>query len=213
MNNIERRDAQIAYRGDADIFREMQVCRGILQRLNTVDRTDVEAVAAIVKELLGKSEGAFINPPFYCDYGSHIEVGKNFFANYNCTIVDVAKVKIGDNCQMAPNVAIYTAGHPVHPVSRNSAYEYGIEVTIGDNVWIGGSTVIVPGVHIGNNTVIGAGSVVTKDIPDCVVAAGNPCRVIREISEKDRKFYFKDRVFDEEAWADIEKYMQESAQK
>lgn len=210
MNNSERRDAQMAYRGDEDIFREMQVCRGILQRLNTADRTDFMAITAIVKELLGKSEGAFINPPFYCDYGSHIEVGKNFFANYNCTIVDVAKVKIGDNCQMAPNVAIYTAGHPIHPVSRNSAFEYGIEVTIGDNVWIGGSTVIVPGVHIGSNTVIGAGSVVTKDIPDWVVAAGNPCRVIREISEKDRKFYFKDRAFDKEAWAAIEKFMQEN---
>jgi len=203
MNNIERRDAQIAYRGDMDIFREMQACREILQRLNTADRTDYEGIAAIVRELLGKSEGAVINPPFYCDYGSHIEVGKNFFANYNCTIVDVAKVRIGNNCQMAPNVAIYTAGHPIHPVSRNSAYEYGIEVTIGDNVWIGGSTVIVPGVHIGSNTVIGAGSVVTKDIPDWVVAAGNPCRVIREITEADKKFYFKDRVFDNEAWADI----------
>lgn len=203
MNNIERRDAQIAYRGDMDIFREMQACREILQRLNTADRTDYEGIAAIVKELLGKSEGAVINPPFYCDYGSHIEVGKNFFANYNCTIVDVAKVRIGDNCQMAPNVAIYTAGHPIHPVSRNSSYEYGIEVTIGDNVWIGGSTVIVPGVHIGSNTVIGAGSVVTKDIPDWVVAAGNPCRVIRKITDEDKKFYFKDRVFDNEAWADI----------
>lgn len=203
MNNIERRDAQIAYRGDMDIFREMQACREILQRLNTADRTDYEGIAAIVRELLGKSEGAVVNPPFYCDYGSHIEVGKNFFANYNCTIVDVARVRIGDNCQMAPNVAIYTAGHPIHPVSRNSAYEYGIEVTIGDNVWIGGSTVIVPGVHVGSNTVIGAGSVVTKDIPDWVVAAGNPCRVIREITEADKKFYFKDRVFDNEAWADI----------
>lgn len=203
MNNIERRDAQIAYRGDMDIFREMQACREILQRLNTADRTDYEGIAALVKELLGKSEGAVINPPFFCDYGSHIEVGKNFFANYNCTIVDVAKVRIGDNCQMAPNVAIYTAGHPIHPVSRNSSYEYGIEVTIGDNVWIGGSTVIVPGVHIGSNTVIGAGSVVTKDIPDWVVAAGNPCRVIRKITDEDKKFYFKDRVFDNEAWADI----------
>lgn len=209
MNNIERRDAQMAYRGDEDIFSEMQVCREILQRLNTVDRTDFKAIAEIVKELLGKSECAFINPPFYCDYGSHIEVGKNFFANYNCTIVDVAKVKIGDNCQMAPNVAIYTAGHPIHPVSRNSAYEYGIEVTIGDNVWIGGSTVIVPGVHIGSNTVIGAGSVVTKDVPDWVIAAGNPCRVIRKISEKDIKFYFKDQAFDEEAWKHIETFMRE----
>lgn len=209
MNNTERRDAQMAYRGDEEIFRQMQVCRGILQRLNTVDRTDFAAITAIVKELLGKSDGAVINPPFYCDYGSHIEVGKNFFANYNCTIVDVAKVRIGDNCQMAPNVAIYTAGHPVHPVSRNSAYEYGIEVTIGDNVWIGGNAVIVPGVHIGSNTVIGAGSVVTKDIPDWVIAAGNPCRVIREISEEDRKYYFKDQLFDDEAWADIEAFMQE----
>ena len=176
MNHIERRDAQLPYISDDSIFEQQKVCRKILQRLNTVDRSDFDAINKIVKELLGKSEGAFINPPFYCDYGFHIEVGKNFFANYNCTIIDVAKVKIGDNCQFAPNVSIYTAGHPIHPESRNTMYEYGIEVTIGDNVWIGGNTVIVPGVHIGSNTVIGAGSVVTKDIPDWVVAAGNPCK-------------------------------------
>ena len=203
MNNIERRDREMAYISDDAVMEEQKVCRRILQRLNTVDRSDFDAIGKIVKELLGKSEGAFINPPFYCDYGSHIEAGKNFFANYNCTIIDVAKVKIGDNCQMAPNVAIYTAGHPVHPDSRNSAYEYGIGVTIGDNVWIGGNTVIVPGVHIGSNTVIGAGSVVTKDIPDWVIAAGNPCRVIREITEEDRPYYFKDRKFDDEAWEAI----------
>lgn len=206
MNNIERRDAQMAYISDESVMEEQKVCRRILQRLNTMDRSDFDGIGRTVKELLGKSDGAFINPPFYCDYGSHIEVGKNFFANYNCMIIDVAKVKIGDNCQMAPNVAIYTAGHPVHPVSRNSAYEYGIKVTIGDNVWIGGNTVILPGVHIGSNTVIGAGSVVTKDIPDWVVAAGNPCRVIRKITEDDRKYYYKDREFDEEAWAAVEKF-------
>ena len=178
MNNIERRDREMAYISDDAVMEEQKVCRRILQRLNTVDRSDFDEIGKIVKELLGKSEDAFINPPFYCDYGSHIEVGKNFFANYNCTIIDVAKVKIGDNCQMAPNVAIYTAGHPLHPVARNSMYEYGISVTIGDNVWIGGNTVIMPGVHIGSNTVIGAGSVVTKDIPDWSVAVGNPCRVI-----------------------------------
>ena len=94
---------------------------------------------------------------------------------------------------MAPNVAIYTAGHPLHPVSRNSMYEYGISVTIGDNVWIGGNTVIMPGAHIGSNTVIGAGSVVTKDIPDWVVAVGNPCRVIKQITEDDKKYYYKNR--------------------
>ena len=190
----------MAYISDESVMEEQKVCRRILQRLNTVDRSDFDEIGKIVKELLGKSDGAFINPPFYCDYGSHIEVGKNFFANYNCTIIDVAKVKIGDNCQMAPNVAIYTAGHPLHPVSRNSMYEYGISVTIGDNVWIGGNTVIMPGVHIGSNTVIGAGSVVTKDIPDWVVAVGNPCRVIKQITEEDKKYYYKDREFDPEAW-------------
>ncbi|MDO5337884.1 MAG: sugar O-acetyltransferase [Eubacteriales bacterium] len=213
MDNRERRDLGLAYISDAAVMEEQKVCRRILQRLNTVDRSDFEEISRIVKELLGKSEGAFINPPFYCDYGSHIEVGKNFFANYNCMIIDVAKVKIGDNCQMAPNVAIYTAGHPIHPASRNTAYEYGIEVTIGDNVWIGGNTVIVPGVHIGSNTVIGAGSVVTKDIPDWVVAAGNPCRVIRRITEDDKKFYFKNREFDEEAWEDVKRMTGEEQQR
>ena len=200
MENIKRRDLEMPYISDASVMEEQKVCRRILQELNFADRSDFEKISRIVKELLGKSENAFINPPFYCDYGSHIEVGKNFFANYNCTIIDVAKVTIGDNCQMAPNVAIYTAGHPLHPVSRNSLYEYGISVTIGDNVWIGGNTVILPGVHIGSNTVIGAGSVVTKDIPDWVVAAGNPCRVIKKITDDDKKYYYKDREFDDEAW-------------
>ena len=206
MNHIERRDAQLPYISDESVMNEQRECRKIIQRLNTADRSDFEEIGKIVKELLGKSEGAFINPPFYCDYGKHIEVGKNFFANYNCTIIDVAKVVIGDNCQMAPNVSIYTAGHPVHPIARNSAYEYGIEVTIGDNVWIGGNTVILPGVHIGSNTVIGAGSVVTHDIPDWVVAAGNPCKVIRKITEEDLGYYYKDRKFDEQAMQEIEAY-------
>lgn len=203
MDNIERRDKGLVYISDESIFGEQKIARTLTQKLNTVDRTDFDAISKIVKELLGKSEGAFINPPFYCDYGSHIEVGKNFFANYNCTILDVAKVKIGDNCQFAPNVSIYTAGHPVHPDTRNSGYEYGKAVTIGHNVWIGGSTVICPGVTIGNNVVIGAGSVVTKDIPDMVIAAGNPCKVIRNITEDDRRLYFKQEVIDDEAWENI----------
>lgn len=205
IDNISRRDSGMAYISDDAVMEEQKVCRKILQELNFADRSDFDKLSAIVKELLGESEDAFINPPFYCDYGSHIKVGKNFFANYNCSIIDVAPVTIGDNCQLAPNVAIYTAGHPLHPVSRNSMYEYGIEVTIGDNVWIGGNTVILPGVHIGSNTVIGAGSVVTKDIPDWSLAAGNPCRVIRKITEEDKKYYYKDREFDEEAWEEIQK--------
>lgn len=203
MTNIERRDAGLAYISDESIFEEQRVCRKLLQRLNFADRSDFEEINKIVAELLGKSEGAFINPPFYCDYGTHIEVGKNFFANYNCTFLDVAKIKIGDNCLLAPNVAIYTAGHPIHPASRNSTYEYGKEVTIGDNVWIGGNTVVCPGVHIGSNVVIGAGSVVTRDIPDWCIAAGNPCKVIRKITDADRKKLFRDEEIDKEAWNDI----------
>lgn len=200
MDNIERRDREMAYISDRAVMEEQKRTRKILHRLNTVDPSDFDEIGRLVKELFGKSDKAFVNPPFYCDYGFHIETGKNFFANYNCTIIDVARVTIGDNCQFAPNVSIYTAGHPVHPDSRNSLYEYGIGVSIGDNVWIGGSTVILPGVHIGSNTVIGAGSVVTKDIPDWVVAAGNPCKVIRKIIEEDRRYYYKDRQFDDEAW-------------
>ena len=200
MNQVERRKKQMAYIADQECGEEMNAYKRILHELNTVDRTDGDAICEIVKRLFGKSDGAFVNPPFYCDYGKNIEVGKNFFANYNCMIIDVAKVTIGENCMMAPIVAIYTAGHPIHPAARNSAYEYGIEVTIGDNVWLGGNTVVVPGVHIGSNVVIGAGSVVTKDIPDWSVAVGNPCRVVKKITEEDKQYYFKDRKFDDEAW-------------
>lgn len=203
MTHKERRDAGMAYIADEGVFEEMQECKRILQKLNFMDRTDFAGIKEVVKELFGKSDNAFINPPFYCDYGKHIETGKNFFANYNCTLIDVAKIRIGDNCQMAPNVAIYTAGHPVYPVSRNSAYEYGKEVTIGDNVWLGGNTVVCPGVRIGSNVVIGAGSVVTKDIPDWCIAAGNPCKVIRKITDADKKKLFHDEEIDEEAWNDI----------
>ena len=209
MHPVYRRpDAQMAYISDESVFEEQKICRKKLQKLNFMDRSDFDGIGKAIQDLFGKSEGAFVNPPFFCDYGTNIEVGKNFFANYNCTIIDVAKVRIGDNCQFAPNVSIYTAGHPIHPVSRNSLYEYGKEVIIGDNVWIGGNTVICPGVHVGSNTVIGAGSVVTRDIPDWCVAAGNPCRVIRKITDDDMRKLFRDEEIDEEAWAEIVKGME-----
>ena len=205
MTNQERRDAHLAYIADGPIFEELAKTRGLVQKLNTIDRTDGEGILKIIQELLQTEQSPCIVPPFYCDYGSHISVGKNFFANYNCTLLDVGRITFGDNCMLAPNVAIYTAGHPLHPDSRNSGYEYGADVVIGSNVWIGGSMVITPGVHIGDCCVIGAGSVVTKDIPAWSLAAGNPCRVIREITEKDRRFYFKDKEFDETAWEQVRK--------
>ena len=208
MDMIKRRDAQMAYISDDRVFEEQAACRRILQKLNFMDRSDFAGIAQVVKELFGKSENAWVNPPFYCDYGTHIEAGKNLFVNYNCTIIDVAKVTIGDNCQLAPNVAIYTAGHPVYPVTRNSGYEYGKAVTIGDNVWIGGNSVICPGVTIASNTVIGAGSVVTRDIPAWSVAAGNPCRVISAITEEDRRKLFRQEDIDDEAWEDIVTHME-----
>ena len=200
MDMKKRRDRQLAYIADESVMEEQVTCRKILQKLNFADRSDFDKIAEIVKELLGKSENACINPPFYCDYGFHIEVGENFYANYNCTIIDVVKVTIGNNCYMAPNVSIYTAGHPVYPSTRNSNFEYGKEVSIGDNVWLGGNTVVCPGVHIGDNVVIGAGSVVTKDIPEWSIAAGNPCRVIRKITKEDQRKLFHDEEIDEEAW-------------
>lgn len=205
MTNQERRDAHLAYIADGPIFEELAKTRGLIQKLNMTDRTDGEGILKLIRELLQTEQSPCIVPPFYCDYGSHISVGKNFFANYNCTLLDVGRITFGDNCMLAPNVAIYTAGHPLHPDSRNSGYEYGADVVIGSNVWIGGSVVITPGVHIGDCCVIGAGSVVTKDIPAWSLAAGNPCRVIREITEKDRRFYFKDKKFDETAWEQVRK--------
>ena len=160
---------------------------------------DVDGKDRLIRDLLGKTgKSVYVEAPFYCDYGFNIQVGENFYSNFNLTILDVNQVIIGDNVMFAPNVSIYTAGHPIHPASRNSGYEYGIPVRIGNNVWLGGNVVVVPGVTIGNDVVVGAGSVVTRDLPDRVIAAGNPCRVIREITEADRKYYFRDREFDVE---------------
>ena len=205
MDNITRRDAGLPYISDDAVFDQQKVTRRLLREFNTTDPSDFETLGRLaLSRVSGAQENVSIMPPFYCDYGFHIQVGKGFFANYNCTILDVGKVTIGENVLLAPNVSIYTAGHPVHPAARQSGYEYGIPVTIGNNVWIGGNVVITPGVHIGDNVVIGAGSVVTKDIPANVVAAGNPCRVIRRITDADKKYYYKDREFDPESWAKVE---------
>ena len=199
MNHKERMLANLPYKAWMDgLSEERMDCKKKIFEFNNTPPEQVERKREILKSLLGSCGDDHINieSPFHCDYGYNIFVGENFFANYNLVVLDVGKVTIGDNAQIAPNVSIYTAGHPVHPDSRNSGYEYGIDVTIGDNVWIGGNTCIMPGVTIGNNVVIGAGSVVTKSLPDNVIAFGNPCKVYREITEEDRDFYFQDRIFD-----------------
>ena len=204
MDNRYRRDHEMAYFSDESVISEQLETKKAVKEYNAVMPFDMKkCMDCIARTGIKHKENIYFEPPFHCEYGNHIEVGENFYANVNCIMLDVGKITIGDNVLVAPNVDIYTAGHPIHPESRNSGYEYGIPVTIGSNVWIGGSCVILPGVSIVNNVVIGAGSVVTKDIPDNVCAAGNPCRVIREITDADRPFYFKDRRFDDEAWAKI----------
>ncbi len=176
---------------------ERFACKQKIYDFNHLSPKSYELAPDMLKQILGKSgENIWIEAPFHCDYGWNIEVGENFFANYNLIILDVAKVTIGKNVQIAPNVLIYTAGHPIHPDTRNTGYEYGIPITTGDNVWIGGNVVILPGVTIGDNVVIGAGSVVSKDIEDNKIVIGNPCKVVREITEEDRTYYFKDKEFD-----------------
>ncbi len=200
MDNTDRRDRGLAYMADAHVMAQMRACREKVRRLNAADSCDMAEVSRLAKEIIPDSDGVFIVPPFYCEYGTHIHLGANFFANYDCVLIDVAPITIGKNCQMAPRVAIYTAGHPVHPETRATGWEYGKPVTIGDDVWLGGSSVILPGVTIGDGAVIGAGSVVTRDIPPMVVAAGNPCRVIREITEADRRKLFRREDIDDEIW-------------
>ncbi|MBR4493982.1 MAG: sugar O-acetyltransferase [Clostridiales bacterium] len=200
MNMKERMIANLPYKAWMDGLAEDRLeCRKKIYKFNNMSPDEEEESLKFLKEeILGKVGGGYFNieKPFRCDYGYNIEIGDNFFANYNFVVLDVGKVKIGDNVQIAPNVSLYTAGHPLHPDSRNSGYEYGIDITIGNNVWLGGNVCVMPGVTIGDNAVIGAGAVVTKDIPANAVAVGNPAKVVKMITEEDRDYYFKDRKFD-----------------
>ena len=151
----------------------------LLRPSQTAERTE------LMRRILGKTGERFkIISPFFCDYGFNIEVGENFFANFNLVILDEARVTFGDNVFIAPNCAFYTAGHPLDVAQRNAGLEYSLPIRVGNNVWIGGNVCVMPGVTIGDNTVIGAGSVVVHDIPAGVLAAGNPCRVIRQLDAK-----------------------------
>ena len=166
---------------DRELVEERQMCKDICNEYNLVKPSDLERRREILRKLLGKTGKEFlIEQPFYCDYGYNIEIGKNFYSNVNCVILDGAKVKFGDNVFVAPNCGFYTAGHPLDVKQRTAGLEYAKPITIGNNVWIGAQVCVMPGVTIGDNCVIGGGSVVTKDIPAYSVAAGNPARIIRK---------------------------------
>lgn len=168
---------------DETLYAERIECRKILHKLNNSIADSDEWKKAIYQLLPDAKGEVYLEPPFRCDYGSNIHVGKNFYANFNCVLLDVNRIDIGDNVMLAPNVQIYTAGHPVGVKERvEEGIEFGLPIKIGNNVWIGGGAIICPGVSIGDNSVIGAGSVVTKDVPDNVVAAGNPCKVIKAVN-------------------------------
>ena len=164
--------------------------RRLVRLINGTTEEQAEYRVQLFKELFGRTgENLWVEPPFHCDYGCHISVGENFYANFDCIILDVCDVTIGDNVFLAPRVCIYTAGHPIDAGVRRRQLEYGKKVVIGNDVWVGGNTVINPGVTIGDNVGIGSGSVVTKDIPSGVIAAGNPCRVLRPVTEEDTRYW------------------------
>lgn len=165
-----------------ELIRKLERTREKLWKFNGLCPSESTKMREILDDVIGTHGEPFqINQPFHCDYGENIHIGKNFFANFNLTVLDEAEVRIGDNVFIGPNVSIYTACHPLDAETRNTAVEWAEPVTIGNNVWIGGSATIVPGVTIGNNVVIGAGAVVTKDVPDNVVVGGNPARIIKQL--------------------------------
>ncbi len=183
MTEKEKAAKGLVYNPNIDplLQQEMKQARIKTYKYNLLSPEKEEEKKSLLKELLGKTgENYTIISPFYCDYGYNIEIGENFFANMNLVILDGAKVTIGNNVFIAPNVGIYTAGHQLDPKERAQGLEYAYPVSIGNDVWIGGNTVILPGINIGDNCVIGAGSVVTKDIPANSMAVGNPCKVIRQ---------------------------------
>lgn len=190
MTEKEKMLAQRLYDAnhDEELQRERNRAKDFCHRYNQLLPSDEEGRWALMKQLLGRTKGPFcIVAPFWCDYGCNIEIGENFFANHNTVILDGAKVTFGDNVFVAPDCGFHTAGHPIDHERRNRGLEYAYPITVGDNVWIGAGVQVMPGVTIGSNVVIGGGSVVVKDIPDGSVAVGNPCRIIRAITEEDKK--------------------------
>ena len=183
--------------GDEEIMAYQLQCLDRLYDFNMTRPKELDKRAAMLKEMFADiGDGCYIEPPFHANFGgAHCHFGKNVYANFNLTCVDDTHIYVGDYTMIGPNVTIATAGHPILPELREQAYQYNMPVHIGRNCWLGAGVIVLPGVTIGDNTVIGAGSIVTRDIPANVVAVGNPCRVLRPIGEKDREYYFGNRKF------------------
>lgn len=184
--------------GDEQIMQEQLQCLDRLYEFNNTRPTQMQKRTQLLKEMFAEiGDGCYIEPPFYSNFGGkHIHFGKNIYCNFGVTMVDDTHIYVGDNTMFAPHVTIATAAHPVLPELREKAYQYNMPVKIGKNCWLGANVIVLPGITIGDNVVVGAGSVVTKDLPDNVVAVGNPCKVLRPIGEKDKEYYFKDKKID-----------------
>ena len=197
MTNLEKMHATMLYDpADGDIMAEQTACLDRLYDFNHTRPTEPDKRQTLMKEMFAEiGEGCYVEPPFHANWGGkHVHFGKFVYANFGLTMVDDTHIYVGDYTLFAPNVVVATAGHPIDPELRARGLQYNAAVHIGKNCWIGAGALIMPGVTIGDNTVIGAGSVVTRDIPAGVVAVGNPCRVMREITERDREVYFKGRL-------------------
>lgn len=187
MTEKEKQQAGLLYNGgDRELTAERVAAKKLCAEYNAATYNDYQKKERLLDRLLAlRGENTWIEANFFCDYGYNIIIGDNFYSNHNCVILDCAEVTFGDNVFIGPNCSFYTAGHPINAEQRNRGLEYAKPIKVGSNVWIGGNVCVMPGVTIGDNVVIGGGSVVTKDIPSGTVAVGNPCRVIREITDKD----------------------------
>ncbi len=186
---------ELYFPGDEELMKEQSRCLDRLYDFNQTRPTELGKREKMLKEMFAEiGDGCYIEPPLHANWGGHhVHFGKNIYANFNLTLVDDTHIYVGDYTMIGPNVVIATAGHPILPELREKGFQYNAPVHIGRNCWLGAGVIIVPGVTIGDNTVIGAGSVVTKDVPSNVVAVGNPCRVLRKINEHDKEYYFKDK--------------------
>ncbi|WP_394165579.1 sugar O-acetyltransferase [Photobacterium piscicola] len=196
VNPEDKLHSQQVYACDDALAERQSACLEVLYDFNHTRPSEIEKRTQLMQQLFAEiGEGCYIEPPLHANWGKHTHLGQNVYVNFNLTLVDDTHIYIGNDVMIGPNVTIATAGHPIDPLRRQQVTQFNIPVTIGNNVWIGAQCVILPGISIGDNTVIGAGSIVTRDIPSNVVAMGNPCNVSREINEHDKIYFYKEKRY------------------